>query len=115
MKAPEIICQCQYAEPDPIWVTYEGVEFPLRGALVTFYKMFQYMDALDEFWTDLKPYWWKSYQIHLKIKQAEEERKRRDHEQYLEQRRLKENDKKRRRRMEMKNGAISPENAVSPL
>ena len=115
MKTPEIAWDVQYAEPKKIWITYEGIEFPIRGALVTFYKMFKYMDALDEFFTDLKPYWWKSYQIHLKIKQAEEQRNREAHEQYIEQRNLKKNAKRKQQRLEMKNGISRQENAVQPL
>lgn len=115
MNTPEITIETQYVEPKPIWITYEGVEFPIKGALVTFYRMFKYMNALDEFFTDLKPYWWKHYQIQLKIKQAEEERNREIHDRFIEQRNLKKNAKRKQQRLEKKNGVISPENAVSSL
>ena len=112
MNTPEITWDIQYSDPKPILITYEGIEFPIKGALVTFYRMLKYMDALDKFWTDLKPYWWKHYQIALKIKQAEEERNREIHDRFIEQRNLKKNAKRKQERLEKKNGVISPENAV---
>lgn len=104
-----------YKPPKPIWLTVGDVTFTIDGALATFYRWAQYMDLVEEFMKDFQPYYWPNYQKALRIKEAQEARKREQHESALEQLRIKQNAKKYERRMANKNSVISPENAVLPL
>ena len=46
----------EQVEPDPIWMTIDGVHFPLRGPLAFFYRMFQVMDSEEAANRELHPW-----------------------------------------------------------
>ena len=113
MRTSELVAEYQYVPPKPMLLTIGDVTFPVSAAFAAFYSLFKYTGQLDEFLADAKPYYWKSYQNALRLKQKEEDRKREMRESAAENLRLKQNAKRRERRMENKNGIPSPENAVS--
>lgn len=46
----------QEVEPDPIWMTIEGVYFPLTGPVAFFYRWFQTMDCEEAANRELRPW-----------------------------------------------------------
>ena len=46
----------QQAEPEPIWIDFEGAHFCLTGTLAFFYRLFQTMDCEDKAQTELYPW-----------------------------------------------------------
>ena len=46
----------QAVEPEPIWMTIDGVHFPLTGALATFYRWFKVLDCEEAANRELRPW-----------------------------------------------------------
>lgn len=66
----------QEVEPDPIWMTIDGVFFPLTGALATFYRMFKVMDCEEAANRELRPWIMGARSAWMKKTEAETARQR---------------------------------------
>lgn len=111
MKAQTIEVDFQYMPPTPVMLTIGDVSFPIRDGLAMIYRMAKYMDAVDLFMKEMQPYYWKSYQAALRLKQVEEERKRAIAEQAAEQRRALDAEKSHMKRLRKKNSTVCQDSA----
>ena len=93
-------------------VTVDGVTFPLKGPLATFYRIAEYADMAEAFLKEMKPYYWKEYRAAVRLKEVEEERRQMILEQAAENKRAVQADKSRIRRMRNKSGITTPDNAA---
>lgn len=46
----------EQAEPEPMWITFEGVHFKIIGTLAFFYRLFKVMRSEEEAQYQLRPW-----------------------------------------------------------
>ena len=56
MKPKTYTVRFVQAEPEPMWITFEGVHFKIIGTLAFFYRLFKVMRSEEEAQYQLRPW-----------------------------------------------------------